>query len=272
MQSHLQRLHWAALPACLLFAACAHSGSSDNVGGGGGTPPPPVFTIDDLDGAWVGQLTPDNPARPVQNFYVVFADEELESAADSAGNEWRTDNSDRVFAFDADGILEANLGLLVGVAGLEILAEMNDARAVLTGTYTQVGPDLFPVPGSVELVRSSGPSMFKESMLEGEWAGDASNAHHRRQILEFTLDADGVVVAGEMIRPGLKTVRRTYGPGAATFSFFDGSIGRMQDLTLTADDGAVTFLHYLLVDRNGTLIAGPGSDQQLGAGFVRLTR
>lgn len=272
MSSNFQRAPWAVLAACLALAACAHSGSSGSVGGGGGTPPPPVFTIEDLDGDWVGQLTPDNPARPVQNFYLRFADEDIESAADSAGNEWRTDNSDRVFAFDADGIFEANLGLLIGVAGLEILAEMDDARTVLAGSYTQVGPDLFPVAGSVELVRSSGASMFEESMLEGDWVGEASNAHERRQILNFTLGVDGAVLTGAMIRPGLKTVRRTYSAGAGTFSFFDGAIGRMQDVSIMADDGQVTFLHYLLVDRDGSLVAGPGTDQQLGAGFVRLNR
>lgn len=272
MTFNLQRAPWAAFSACLLLAACAHSGSSGDVGGGGTTPPPPVFTIDDLDGDWVGQLTPDNPARPVQNFYLRFADEDLSSAADSAGNEWRDDNSDRVFAFDADGILEANLGLLVGVAGLEILAEMNDARAVLAGSYTQVGPDLFPVAGTVELVRSGGPSMFEAAMLEGDWVGEAANALERHQILNFTLDADAAVVTGAMIRPGLKTVRRTYSAGAGVFSFTDGAIGRMDNVTLTSDDGKVTFLHYLLADRDGSLIAGPGTDQQLGAGFVRLNR
>jgi len=273
MKTSLHRLLQTAIPASVLLTACAHPGGSGSVGGGGGTPPPPpVFTIDDLNGDWVGQLTPDNPARLIQNVYLRFVDEDLVEAADSAGNEWRLNNSERSFSFDAEGMLEANLGLLVGVAGLEIQAQMDQSRTVLSGSYVQVGSDLFPVAGTLELVRSSGAGMFEVAMLEGAWTGDGTNAHHRRQILELTLDATGTVVTGAMIRPGLGTVRRTYSAGAAVFNFSDGAIGRMDDVTLTSDDGAVTFLHYLLVDRDATLLAGPGTDQRLGAGLVRLNQ
>lgn len=271
MNNILPRALLAAFPAALLTISCAHSGGSGTVGGGGTTPPPPpAFTIEDLDGDWVGQLTPDNPARLVQNAYLRFVNEDLAAVADSAGNEWTEVNSERLFSFDADGLLEVNLGLLVGTSGLEIQAEMDDARAVITGVYTQVGPDLFPVSGTLELVRSTGAGMFTEAMLAGDWAGVAVNDANRSQILELTLDADGVVVAGAMIRPGLQTVRRTYSAGAATFSIFDGGIGRLENVILTADDGVQSFLHYMLVDRDASLLAGPGSDSQLGSGRVRL--
>jgi hypothetical protein len=272
MNPFIQRALLAALPAAVLTISCTHGGSS-TVGGGGTTPPPPpVFTIDELNGDWVGQLTPDNPARLVQNVYLRFVNEDLATAADSAGNEWTEVNSERIFSFDADGLLEANLGLLVGVSGLEIQAEMDDARAVITGVYTQVGPDLFPVSGTLELVRSTGPAMFTEAMLAGDWVGDAVNEVDRSQILEFTLDASGVVVTGAMIRPGLKTVRRTYSAGAGAFSIFDGGIGRLENVTLTADNGVESFLHYMLLDRDATLLAGPGTDNQLGSGRVRLNK
>lgn len=269
----IPRTFLAAIPAAWLLASCAHSGNVGSVGGGGSPPPPPpVFTLEDLEGDWVGQLTPENSARPVQNFYLRFVNEDLASAADSAGNEWRADNSDRVFHFKKTGLLEANLGLLVGVTGLEIQAKMNNARAVLSGTYIQIGPDLFPVEGSLELVRSSGASMFGTALLAGDWTGTVANPLGRSQIMNLSFDAAGAVVGGAMIRTGQGTTRRSYSVGAGTFSFFDGAIGRIQDVTLTADDGTVSFLHYLLVDRDGTLLAGPGTDQIFGAGFLRLSR
>lgn len=267
------RTFLAAIPAAVLLGACAHSNSSGSIGGGGGPPPPPPgFTLEDLEGDWVGQLVPDSSARLVQNFYLRFAAEDLTAAADSAGHEWRTDNSERSFSFSKAGQLGVNLGLLTGVSGLEIEAEMDDARAVLSGTYVQIGPDLFPVTGTLELVRSSGPGMFEQALLEGDWTGTATNPRGRTQLMNLTFDAAGAVIDGEMIRTGQGTVRRTYSPGAGTFAFFDSAIGRIQDVTLTADDGTVSSIHYLLVDKDGSLIGGPGTDQRFGAGLLRLIR
>ncbi len=265
-----------AVLALAVLGSCAHPSSGGLVGGGTipppppPPPPPPGFTFDDLMGDWVGQLTPDNPLRLTQNLYLRFSSDVLAEAADSAGNEWRLDNSDRTFDFSSDGLLEANLGLLVGVAGLEILAEMDEAHTVLTGAYVQTGPDLFPVAGTLELVRSSGLDMFDEPMLAGTWSGDITNSAAKKQLLELTLDAAGTVVSGKMTRAVLGTIRRTYSAGAASFTFFDSAIGRFESVVLTADTGETSTFHYLLLDRDATLLGGPGTDSKLGAGIARL--
>lgn len=268
------RLRVPALPfACFALAltACAHNGKG-SLSGGGTTPPPPppAFTLDDLMGDWVGQLVPNSPARLTQNFYLRFNSDLLTEAAESGGNEWRLDNSDREFEFSGDGVLTANLGLLAGVAGLEIAAEMDEALTVLSGTYVQVGSDLFPVTGTIELVRSTGVDMYDEAMLAGAWSGEAMNPAGRTQILELEFDADGVVLSGKMIRTSNGSVRRNYVGGAGAFTFFDGAVGRMENVTLTATNNDSTTFHFLLMDRDGAFFAGPGTDQKLVSGVLRM--
>ncbi len=223
-------------------------------------------------GDWVGQLVPDNPARLTQNVYLRFNSDILAEAADSAGNEWTLSNSEREFDFSSSGVLSANLGLLAGTSGLQVVASMDAALTVLAGTYVQVGADLFPVTGSLELVRSSGLDMFDEAMLAGTWSGDASNALGRSQLMELEFDAAGSVVSGKMTRTGKGSVRRTYVNGAGNFSFFDSAIGRIENVVLTATNNETTTFHFLLMDRDGTLLAGPGTDSKLGAGILRMTK
>lgn len=263
------------LVAALALGACAHSGSS-SISGGGSTvppppppPPPPSFTSDDLMGDWVGQITPDNPARQTQNVYLRFASGQLVEAADSAGNEWTLAGSDRRFDFNSAGVLRAEMALLIGVSSLTVQAQMDAARAVLSGTTVQVGGDLFPVPGTIELTRSAAGT-FTADLLQGDWEGAGVNPSGRHQDLFFELDALGGVLSGRMQRPDGR-VRRTYAPGATTFAFADDAIGRLDDVVMVSDGGVTLAFHYLLLAPGGTLLAGPGTDGQLGAGLVRLT-
>jgi hypothetical protein len=259
-------------PALLLLGACS-GGGGGSVNGGGKPPPPPPppppsFTLEDLMGDWVGQLEPDAPDRPVQNVYLRFASDELVECADSAGNEWTLTNSDRNFTWSARGRLRASLALQLGTSTLELDLNMNAARAVLRGDYVQVGPDLIAVPGRLVLTRS-GAGAFDLELLEGTWEGKASRDGGVGMGLEFGIAADGSVLGGALRRRD-GSVRRLFPAGAGTFAIFDDAIGRLQDVTVTGVNGVSCTFHYLLVDASGTLLAGPGTDQVLGAGLIRL--
>lgn len=270
MKSILAR-RWLSLtaPVLLLLGSCAHSGSDGSVGGGGNPPPPPPsFTLDDLMGDWIGQLEPNSSARQIQNFYLRFAGDQLVECADSAGNEWTLTNSDRDFTWSTSGLLEAEVALQLGTSTLTVRARMNAARAVLTGTYVQVGADLVPVRGKLTLTRSA-PDAFEIAQLDGKWAGTAARVGGLGQGLELGFDTGGEVLGG-VIRRRNGTVRRLFLSGAATFAFFDTSIGRLEEVTITATNGFSSTFHYLLLDADGTLLAGPGTDQVFGAGLIRL--
>jgi len=260
-------------PLLLTLGACAHPGPSGGIGGGGNTiippPPPPTFSFDDLMGDWIGQLAPDSSGRLTQNFYLRFDSDLLTECADSAGNEWTLTNSDRFFDLRTNGRLDAEMGMWIGSSSLSLQAQMDEAHTVLTGTYLQVGGDLFPVSGTLILTRS-GAGTFTIDMLEGKWAGSATRVNGRGQTLELDLDATGEVLGGAIRRRG-GSIRRSFAAGAGSFSFFDASIGRIEDVELTATDGRVSRFHYLLLDVDGTLLAGPGTDEVLGAGLIRLS-
>ena len=232
-------------------------------------------------GDWVGQLVPDSELRSPRNFYLRFASDQLTESADSRGNEWRLDNSDRTFTFAASGALQVDMAQVLGTNSLSLAGQMDDSLSMISGTWTWIGPDEFPVSGTFELIRSSGPDMYDVASLEGHWRGPGANPFDRTQILDLNLDATGTVVDGMMIRTNLGTIRRTYSAGAATFTFFDSAIGRMENVVLTADGGAPAGLggggetstfSYLLVDPDYTLIGGPGVDSQFGSGIVTLER
>lgn len=260
-----------AAVALILLGACAHPGLG-GLGGGGVVPPPPppppAFTLDDLMGDWVGQLVPDAAGRRTENLYLRFASEQLVECADSAGNEWTLTNSERRFVFHGGGRLEAEMGLLVGAASLALEMRMDESLAVLEGTYQLVGPDLFPVRGSLTLTRSA-PGAYDLEMLAGKWSGTAEKPGGSGQGLELELDAAGALVDGRIVRRNGST-RRTFSAGAGSFAFFDDSLGRLEDVVIVADNGMSSTFHYLLLDPDGTLLAGPGTDEVLGAGIVRL--
>lgn len=219
-------------------------------------------------GDWVGQLVPDSAGRLTQNVYLRFAADQLVEAADSAGNEWTLVNSDREFDFSSGGALEAEMAWLVGASSLAIQAQMDAARTVLTGTYVQVGGDLFPVPGTITLTRSAAGA-FTSALLEGDWAGTGTRVTGEGLVLEFSIGPGGDLLAGRIKRRN-GTIRRSYLPAAGSFAFFDDAIGRLQDVVLVGDNGKVSTFHYLLVDVDGTLLAGIGTDEVFGAGLIRL--
>ncbi len=263
----------ALLLALLPLAAC--SGSSSSVGGGGTVPPPggdagSTFAIQDLEGDWVGQLTPD--AANVRNFYLRFQNATLVSAAESGGLDWTALDSDRDFQFTADGRLAATMALQLGSGSMSLSGQMDESRAVLTGTFRLTDADGQRISGSFSLVRSSGPDMYVQAQLEGPWDGLGRNGLGKFRFLSLVLDADGLVSSGTMLHPETEVLIRTYSAAAGAFSFSDTAVGRLDDVVITADSGETITFDFLLLDPDATLLAGPGVESALGAGIAELVR
>jgi hypothetical protein len=63
-----------------------------------------------------------------------------------------------------------------------------------------------------------------------------------------------------------------YDAASNVFVFFDAAIGRLDTVTMTGTDGSTLVFDFLLVNDDGTLMSGPGTDSLLGSGHVELRR
>jgi len=258
------------------LAACAHPGpdlisATAGSGTGGGTTTI-TFNLSDLDGDWVGQLIPDNLARPERNFYMRLAVGAVTEAADSLGNEWKGADSVRTLDFSETGLMQTIMESNIFTNNLVLDAQMDDAMSTLTGTFSHLDTDGALIEGSFLLVRSVGAGHFPDALIEGVWDGFGANALAKRRSFTADLDAAGMVLSGEIRRPDNNALIHTYSSGSGTFTYSDSAIGRIDDVVLTADDGSVLTFVYLLIDEGGSLLGGPGFDSRLGPGVVELNR
>lgn len=256
------------LLAGLALATACSGGSSGSVGGGG-TGNDPVYAWEDLNGDWIGQLVPTSGNR-ARNTYLRFVDERLTEAAESGGIEWTTANATRLFKFNKHGALSLDLKANVGTARMVVQASMDETYSTITGTFTVTDAVGSKVSGTVSLSRSAGPGQFVQTDLAGRWDGLGRNGKGKFRFLKFELDAAGDVVDGLMRHPVTEFKIRDYSPGAAIYSFTDSSIGRIDDVIMYADQGQTITFDFLLLDVNGTLLAGPGIESDLGAGVAEL--
>jgi len=252
-----------------LTTACS-GGSSGSVGGGGNTGNDPVFAWDDLNGDWLGQLVPASGANRARNVYLRWVNERITEAAESGGNEWTNVNSDRHFKFTTHGSLLADVKANVGTSRLVVQAKMDETFSTITGTFTLTDIAGNKVNGTVTLSRSSGPDQFEQADLTGRWDGLGRNGAGKFRFLKFELDGTGGVVDGLMRHPTTEVKIRDYSVGAGTFSFTDSSIGRINNVVMTADQGQTITFSFMLIDVDGTLLAGPGVESDLGAGLAEL--
>jgi len=260
------------------LAACAHPGpdllsatAGPGTGGtGGGTTI--TFDLSNLDGDWVGQLIPANLARPESNFYLRIAAGAVDEAADSLGNEWKGADSVRSLDFSETGVMQSIMESNLFTNNLVLDAQMDDAMATLTGTFSHLAIDGALIEGSFTLVHSVGDGHFPDTLIEGLWDGFGANEMAKRRSFTADLDAAGMVLSGEIRRPDNNELIHAYSSGSGTFSYSDSAIGRIDDVVVLADDGSVLTFVYLLIDEEGSLMGGPGFDSQLGPGLVELNR
>lgn len=260
------------------LAACAHPGPdaiSSTAGpgtGGGGGGAAITFSLANLEGDWVGQLIPDNLARPERNFYVRIAAGTVTEAADSLGNEWKGANSARSLEFSEAGVMQSIMESNILTNNMVIDAQMDDAMSTLTGTFSHLAPDGALIEGSFVLVHSVGAGHFPDSLISGVWDGFGANEMAKRRTFTATLAADGTVQSGEIRRPDNDELIHTYGAGSGVFAYSDSAIGRIDDVVVLGDDGSTLTFVYLLIDEEGSLLGGPGFDSRLGNGVVELNR
>lgn len=246
------------------------SGGSSSSVGGGGTGNDPVFAWEDLTGDWIGQLVPASNANRARNVYLRWVNERLTEAAESGGAEWTTLNSTRVFKFSKRGALSADLKANGSSSRMVVQATMDESYSTITGTFTVTDSAGTKVSGTVTLSRSSGPGQFTQADLAGRWDGLGRNGAGKFRFLKFELDGAGVVVDGLMRHPVSEVKIRDYSAGSATYAFTDSSIGRINNVVMFADQGQTITFAFLLLDLDGTLLAGPGVESDLGAGLAEL--
>jgi len=265
----------SSLAALLLLAGLAltmscSGGSSSNVGGGGNTGNDPIYAWEDLTGDWIGQLVPASGSNRSRNAYIRFVDERLVEGAESGGNEWTLANATHTFKFTTRGALTADLKATGSSSRMVVKATMDETFSTLTGTFTVTDASGVKVSGTVTFSRSSGPDQFEQEDLLGRWDGLGRNGSGKFRFLKFELDVTGQVVDGLMRHPSTEVKIRDYSVGAGTFSFFDSSIGRINNVVMTADQGQTITFSFMLLDLDHTLLSGPGVESDLGAGVAEM--
>jgi hypothetical protein len=261
------------LAAALLFtAACSGGSGSGSVAGGGNAGGNQAkFVWEDLNGDWIGQLTPAPLASgQPHNAYLRWVDLRLTEAAESGGLEFVAANSTRSFKFSGKGVLSADLKALVGSARLLLNGQMDESAAVLEGSFRLTDADGSEITGDFLFTRSAGPAQFTQDMLARPWDGLGRNGTGKFRFLKFELDAAGVVISGLMRHPDTEVKIRDYSAGSATFVFADTSIGRINDVVMTSDQGETLTFPFLLLDADATLLAGAGVESELGDGIGEL--
>lgn len=252
------------------LASCSHGGGQSAVAQGSGTVI--VFSLADMEGDWVGQLVPDNAAKPPRNFYLRVSGGQLVEAADSVKTTWTTGDSQMLMDLAQDGELHIDMDYLPGSSSMVLDGLMAFDKESLTGTYDYSGSVLLQSSGTFTLTRSSGPGHFTMPLITGDWDGYGYNKLSRTRDFELVIDvATGQVLSGRFIRPDGST-QHNYSIGAGTFAYFDDAVGRLEDVVLVADNGHVVTFQQLLVDADGTLMGGPGHDTQMGSGIIEMHR
>lgn len=255
------------LPSCGGSGSGTVGGGGNGGGGGGGGA---TYRLEDLDGDWIGQLTPAAAGSRVHNAYLRFAGDLLVEAAESDGGEWTDALASMSFSYSAKGVLKTDLRADLGSSRLLISGQMDPSLATITGSFTLRDADGDKLTGSFTFSRSSGASQFSQEMLTGSWAGLGTASTGKFRFLVLDLAADGSVVEGLLKHPDTAEKIRNYSAGAGTFTFFDSSIGRLEDVVITADGGHTLTFAFLLLDADGTLLAGPGVESGLGVGIAEL--
>jgi hypothetical protein len=269
-------LVWAAL-ACMLSFSCAHSaaeaggsgstGGSGSSGGGG-------YTLSDLDGEWVGVLYPNSNVLDPFNFYFISADDGVVSdGADSKGNRWLAEDSEITDEILSSGRMMVKFNSMISVSRLFLDGNMNPAMNELTGDYEYLNAYGIPIRGTFILSRSTGKDYFAGLDYAGSWSGGFGVGHNENmRQLEFVLAGDGTVISGSMTHRVTGHEIHHYSLGAGSFAATNTRVGRIDNVVLTADDGAIAECDFLLLDHELTLVGGTGVDSEVGEGRIEIIR
>jgi hypothetical protein len=266
-------LTWAAL-ACIISFSCAHPVAPKVDSGGAGAGGTEGYTINDLDGDWVGVLYPNANVLEPFNFYFSAADSGIVSeAADSKGNQWLSADSLLTANILNDGRMMVEFNSMIDQNRLYLEGNMSTAMNELTGDYEYVNQYGIPIHGTFILARSTGNDYFAGIDYSGSWSGGFGVGHNEnmRQLV-FVLDSDGSVVSGSMTNRVTGHEIHHYSVGSGSFAATNTTIGRIDSFELKADDGAIAICDFLLLDYELTLVGGTGVDSDVGEGTIGIRR
>ena len=268
----LSRLLPLALAAGFLPLLSCGGGGSTTVGGGGngGGGSDGTFRLAALEGDWLGQLVPSALGARPRNSYARFVGGEFTEAAESDGGDWNDAVAALSFTFTTKGVLKTNAKADASSSRLQLTAQMDKALTSLAGTFILRTATGQKVTGNFTFTRSAGSTQFDQSMLTGRWDGLGTGSSGKFRFLKLDLDAAGVVTSGLLKHPDTQLKIRNYSNGAGTFTFFDSSVGRLNNVVVTSDGGATITFNYLLLDVDRTALSGPGVESGLGSGIAEL--
>jgi len=276
---HLCRI--SALFIMALAPSCLDGGdlvgaATGNVGAGGSTTP---FSSTDLDGSWVGVLTPSDSLQPSRGGYLKFNPlGQLTECADTDAFEWYQATANLSATLAENGAFSCSMMASYGEQFAQIFTGTMDAsRNVLEGYYELSKDGVRIQDGTFSMPRSS-PGFFTPSAyLSGSWVGPAFNDSRKGVTISFELDAAGELLSGEITEGPQLNWESIHsfsldGSNTSAFTFTDDAVGRMDNVTLHSEDGAVTTFRFLIVSADGMIIGGVGEDTELGAGEMRAVR
>ncbi len=252
--------------------ALTSSGSSAGAGSGSGSGSGGVnFTMGDMNGDWTGEMIPANPAQTSRNFYIRVDNGVVTDCAEGFGSQWNPSTANITMDFTNQGYLDIAATSFGADGDCSIQGTMNLAMNMINGTARVLHSNGTLFEGTFELRRSTGPGHFNLGLIKGLWNGRGANSRDKFRLASIDVDANGVVQTAEVVNPSNSNLVHTYSPGAGVLAYFDDSIGRMNNVVLTADDGSTLSFDFLLINDLGTLITGPGVDSTLGSGHIELT-
>jgi hypothetical protein len=265
----------ALLPSCL-DGGDPVGQSSGSVGSGSTSE---GFEQVELEGSWVGLLSPYDTTQPERSTYFKFDSiGRLIESADTDANEWYLETSYFSAQLLDDGTFASSMMASYGTRMAQVFTGTMDAsRNVLEGSY-ELSKDGFSVQeGTFALTRSL-PGNFNTSVhLAGAWVGPAFNEVRKGVSLSVALDESGSPLSGGITDGPEANWEPIHdflidGSNTQAFQFADDAVGRLENVQLLSDDGAVTTFRFLIVSPDGLILGGPGEDSELGHGKVRLAR
>lgn len=265
-----------------LFASCGGGGAltsggsasgGSTAGGGSGGGGSLSFSMGDLDGDWSGELIPGVVDQLERNFYVRIADGLVGDSAEGAGGMWSEADAEVTLNFSSSGYLRLSMNSNGDKGKLAIEGTMDLAMTKINGTFTLEPPVGSTYGGTFELRRSNGPGTFTLDLIKGAWVGKGINERDKFRLGEMNIDDFGKLNSAEVRHPVTGQLVHFFTSASDTsFSFFDDSVGRLNDVVLTDGLGETLTFDFLLVNDQGTLMGGPGASSVLGPGHAELSR
>ena len=251
-------------PLVCLLAALALSAASCGGGAPASTnsPPPSIFLDRDLQGDWIGSITPAGGSEAT-TYIRCAANGYPFAGADGTGRDWSAVYPYAYSVVKPDGdvfltfVVDRELFYMEGVM---------TRAGTMDGRYWVLLDGLQSEQGEFHFSRSSGTGTFSGiSHLLGSWSGTVSTAAGLEAALVLSLAADGSLVGAS--REGVAV---NLAASSSNLSFSDDGLGRLHSFDLVFSDGSLDQVSFALVSEDGMFLEGPVTDSVLGQARMAL--